>query len=132
MVFDFVKKLKKKTGLPVVYLSISPKIQPGVKTIYNASPDEFLGWMKNADYVVTGSFHGTAFSLNLEKQFFYEPSGEGSRIDNIVKLTGTDERSILNVKAIDEIIDYEIVRKKLDKERNESKMWLKNAIGIDK
>ena len=88
--------------------------------------------MKNADYVVTGSFHGTAFSLNLEKQFFYEPSGEGSRIDNIVKLTGTDERSILNVKAIDEIIDYEIVRKKLDKERNESKMWLKNAIGIDK
>jgi len=132
MVFDFVKKLKKKTGLPVVYLSISPKIQPGVKTIYNASPDEFLGWMKNADYVVTGSFHGTAFSLNLEKQFFYEPSGEGSRIDNIVKLTGTDERSILNIKAIDEIIDYEIVRKKLDKERNESKLWLKNAIGIDK
>jgi len=27
---------------------------------------------------------------------------------------------------------YEIVRKKLDKERNESKLWLKNAIGIDK
>lgn len=131
MVFDFVDKLKKKTGLPVVYLSISPRIQPGVKTIYDASPDEFLGWIKNADYVVTGSFHGTAFSLNFEKQFFYEPSGEGSRIDNLVKLCGAEERSILEVDVLESVIDYNMVRVKLDEERKKSLNWLKESVSVE-
>ena len=126
-VFDFVKRLKNKTGLPVVYLSISPKIQIGTKTIYDASPDEFLGWMLHADYIVTGSFHGTAFSINFEKQFYYEPSGEGSRIDNIVKLCGVEERSI-KTYDLDSSIDYEKVRKKLDILRMKSKSWLAEAL----
>ncbi len=126
--FAFVDKLKEKTGLPVVYLSISPRKQAGTKTIYDASPEEFLGWMLYADYVVTGSFHGTAFSLNLEKQFFYEPSGKGSRIDNLVHLTGTENRSIDNAEVMENIIDYEPVREKLSVEREKSKKWLKNAL----
>lgn len=126
-VFDFVKRLKQKTGLPVVYLSISPKIQLGTKTIYDASPDEFLGWILHADYVVTGSFHGTAFSLNFGKQFYYEPSGEGSRIDNIVKLCGAEDRSI-ETSDLDSIIDYGIVQKKLGVLRKESKSWLIEAL----
>lgn len=127
-VFNFVKKLKRKTGLPIIYLSISPRIQFGVKTIYDASPDEFLGWINNADYVVTGSFHGTAFSINLNKQFFYEPTGEGSRIDNLVKITGTEERSIYNENVINERIDYAIIEERLNKERKKSIKWIKKAI----
>ena len=129
-VFDFVYKLKEKTGLPVVYLSISPKIQKEVKTIYDASPDEFLGWINNADYVVTGSFHGTAFSLNLNKQFYYEPSGKESRIGNLVNLTGTENRSIdNNVDCnIEKNINYSEVNQKLDEQRDKSLEWLKNAI----
>lgn len=127
-VFDFVEELSQKTGLPVVYLSISPRKQRGTKTIYDASPSEFLGWIFNAEYVVTGSFHGTAFSLNFEKQFFYEPSGEGSRIDNLVKLTGTESRSIENKDAMNKRIDYSIVSKIVDQERNVSAEWLKAAL----
>lgn len=127
-VFEFVKVLKKKTGLPVVYLSISPRKQAGVKTIYDASPNEFLGWINNADYVVTGSFHGTVFSLNMEKQFFYEPSGEGSRIDNIVRITGTLNRSIDNPEVMENRIDYSEVTPKLDHERTSSLDWLKRAM----
>ena len=127
-VFEFVNKLKIKTGLPVIYLSISPRIQIGIKTIYDASPDEFLGWINNADYVVTGSFHGTAFSINLNKQFFYEPTGEGSRIDNLVKITGTESRSIENINEINTKIDYDKVNEKLNIEREKSVKWLNNAI----
>lgn len=130
-VFEFVNKLKKRTKLPVVYLSISPRIQVGVKTIYDASPDQFLGWMLHADYIVTGSFHGTAFSLNLEKQFFYEPSGTGSRIDNLVRLAGTYDRSIDNANVLNSNIDYEDVREKLNAEREKSKEWLKIALAKD-
>lgn len=126
-VFEFVDKLSKRTGLPVVYLSISPRIQPGVKTIYNSAPDEFVGWIKNAEYVVTGSFHGAAFSLNLEKQFYYENTGAGSRIDNIVKLTGTEQRDIATVD-LDDVIDYANVRDKLAVQREKSLGWLKASL----
>ena len=127
-VFKFAKKLSKKTGFPIIYLSISPRIQFGVKTIYDASPDEFLGWLQNADYVITGSFHGTAFSLNMHKDFFYEPSGAGSRIDNIVQITDTSNRSIFNEKCIDERINFDLVEEKLFFEREKSLAFLKNAL----
>lgn len=132
LVFDFVEKLKVKTGLPVIYLSISPRKQGGVQTIYDASPDEFLGWIKNAEYVVTGSFHGTAFSLNLEKQFFYEPLNEGGiegRIENLTRLTGTQDRCITSADMSAKI-DYKNVRVELDRLRECSSSWLKNALEI--
>ena len=127
-VFDFVKKLKKQTGFPVVYLSISPRIQPGVRTIYDSSPDEFLGWIKNADYVVTGSFHGTAFSINFEKKFFYEPSGNGSRIDNLVTMLDLKDRSIETDEFLESDIDYTVTAEKLNEFRNKSLEWLKNVL----
>lgn len=34
-----------------------------------ASPFELLGYIKNADYIVTDTFHGTIFSIILRKQF---------------------------------------------------------------
>lgn len=127
-VFDFVEKLKKQTGYPVVYLSISPKKQRGVKTIYDASPDEFLGWILHADYIVTGSFHGTAFSINFEKQFFYESSGAGSRINNLIEMMGIKERSIDSEFMLSNVIEYSDVREKLHAEREKSKTWLKTAL----
>lgn len=126
-VFNFVNKLKQKTGLPVIYLSISPRIQRGVKTIYDASPDEFLGWIYHAKYVVTGSFHGTAFSLNLEKQFYFEPFGMEGRIGNLVRLAGVLDRNIECVD-LDKDIEYSVVSKRLAKEREWSIQWLENAI----
>lgn len=130
LVFDFVEKLKEKTGLPVIYLSISPRKQSGVHTIYDSSPDEFLGWIKNADYVVTGSFHGTAFSLNLEKQLFYEPlskNGIEGRIDNLARVAGVQHRCISSAN-LDEVLDYSDVRNKLNNVRSKSEDWLKKAL----
>ena len=86
--------------------------------------------MYYADYVVTGSFHGTAFSLNFEKQFYYEPSANGGRIENLVKLTGTDSRQISNKTDFNQEIDYSYVSKKLELERNKSKAWLKEKLRL--
>lgn len=127
-VFAFVDRLKEKTKLPVIYLSISPRKQKGVTTIYDASPEEFLGWVMNATYIVTGSFHGTAFSLNFEKQFFFESYDDGSRIGNIAKLAGVTERNIMNENALDSMIDFESVNSRLIHEREKSKNWLLRAL----
>ena len=33
-----------------------------------ASPGEFLGYVKNAKYVITGTFHGSVFSILMKKK----------------------------------------------------------------
>lgn len=126
-VFEFAKRLSDKKKCRIVYLSISPRQERGVETIYDASPEEWLGWLFFADYTIVGSFHGTAFSLNYEKQFFYEGAGEGSRIDNLVSVTGTKNRN-LDTCNIDDSIDYARVREKLKMLRLESMLWLRKAI----
>lgn len=126
-VFGFAKKLAKATGCKIVYLSISPRVQMGVETIYDASPEEWLGWLYYADYVIVGSFHGTAFSINFGKQFFYENAGEGSRIDNLVSVTGTKYRD-LDCCDIEEKIDYSKVHETLDALRDDSIAWLKSGL----
>lgn len=125
--FSFAKKLKAKTGLKIIYLSISPRIITGVKTIYDASPQEWLSWIYYAEYVVTGSFHGMAFSLNFGKNFFFEPQGAGSRVDCLAKMTGTEDRN-LEIAETSATINYGFVGGLLSEVRQLSLLWLKTAI----
>ena len=59
-------KVKQATGLPVICLT-ARKYTKGRynvdKLCYDSSPCEFLSYISGADYVVTDSFHGLAFSL---------------------------------------------------------------------
>ena len=53
--------------------------------INEAGPLEFISLIKNAEYVVTNSFHGTAFSIIFEKDFYCIPhSKTGSRMLNLL------------------------------------------------
>lgn len=44
-------------------------IQRNHRVVYTASPEEFLGWIMNAHFIVSTSFHGTAFSIIFNKAF---------------------------------------------------------------
>ena len=67
--YEIAALLKKKYNLKIIELKRMNK-QPSVdKVVFNAVPAEFLGWIYNAEYIITNSFHGTAFSIILEKQF---------------------------------------------------------------
>ena len=66
------KALKEKTGLKVVNLKPSKKqalLHQG-RNLAFAGPSQFLECYKNASYVVTNSFHGTAFAINYGIPFF--------------------------------------------------------------
>lgn len=58
------------------------------KFIYGSGPSEFLGLILNADYVVTDSFHGLAFSVIFKRPFYiYISRPEYSkRIKNLLNL----------------------------------------------
>ena len=65
-------ELAKKRNLKVILLN--DNIRKKYDVIYKrvSSVEKFLGYFKNASYIVTNSFHGTAFSIVFEKNFFVE------------------------------------------------------------
>lgn len=66
----------------------------GDKQVF-ASPEEFISLIKNAEYVITDSFHATAFSTIYEKEFFvFHRSGfkgMASRIESILSIIGAKD-----------------------------------------
>lgn len=122
--FKFARELAKKKGLKLIYINISPKPAFGMKNVRDASPEEFLGLVKNAEYVITGSFHGTVFSINFNKKFFFEinknKGNYNTRIANLVKALDLEDRAIDNIEDIDMPINYECVNKKLNELRESS------------
>ena len=89
------------------------------RVIYNIGPDEWIGYIKHAEYVFTNSFHGACFSIIFEKQFFTWRRGD--KVDNLLKTfeleyRKTEQAFDENTNIIVHDIDYTAVnqiRKKL-------------------
>lgn len=93
---------------------------------------EFLGYMKNADYCITNTFHGLLFAMILEKEFVVFPN-TNAKVHDIIDRFGITERNGMYVEDLNEIfdnkVDYERINKfKLEK-REESLEYLRNFIG---
>lgn len=97
------------------------------------SPEEFLGAIKDAEYVITNSFHGTAFSLIFEKNFYvFDNKARGSRITNLLDKSGLENRIVEDKIEEYSPIDYEIVNENLKDYINSSKQFLLNALSAEK
>lgn len=106
LIFDFARKLSKLTGIKIVALNFDLVDQlktTDIKGIYAASIEEFLGYFKYADYVVTNSFHGTAFSIIFHKNFYVEALQKdfkpNDRVESLLNLTKLNS---CKIKTIDD------------------------------
>ncbi len=104
-----------------------------------ATIDEFIYHLKNAECVLTDSFHGMCFSLIFNKPFytFVNTIRGASRFETLSKIAGVDDRLIWDNKIeLDVVnifkIDYKKINKRLDKKIQESKIWLEEAISTKK
>ena len=123
-----IKKLAKEKNLPVYSIGFYCKWAD--KNI-DANIFEFIGYMRNATYVVTATFHGTIFSI-LNKKQFVSYACLGYKIEDLLKrleLTDRDATGIENLSdIIDKPIDYDKVFKILEDERKVSIEYLKEAL----
>lgn len=106
----------------------------GKKYIFKngASVEEFLGLIKNAECIFTTSFHGVVFSINFNKDFYYELSkkvhNNNSRIIDICSSLHLTSREILNQKTSFNSIDYTSINKELTRIKENSISELKGII----
>ena len=62
-----------------------------------SSPEEFVGWFLNAEYVLTNSFHGTAFSVIFHKNLVVELKTKLSTNTRSRAVTGGTKDVILHL-----------------------------------
>lgn len=112
--YDFAEELSRRTGLPVIELrSVTARpSRPGFFRNSFSGPDEFLTLFRNARYVLTTSFHGTAFSAIYHKDFLaFDVSGDNLRIRNLLDELGLSARLATQseIPDIDASVDWDAV-----------------------
>lgn len=129
--FDEVVAFSKQINLPLVSIVFSKddKLPKEIIQVTDAGPLEFLNYFYHASFVITNSFHGTAFSVLFEKQFFCVPPRKGrERTDSLLALTGLESRIREECFTANEVIDYNIVRPKLEEQRRWSGDFLSQSL----
>ncbi len=67
---DFIHRLSREKGLPVVVIGKNKKIRINNKIEILPTPMQWVWLFYAATYVITNSYHGTIFSINFQKNFF--------------------------------------------------------------
>lgn len=128
--------LSERTGLKIIHVEKRNKYNNILKNAYESGPFEFINYVKNAEYVVTTSFHATVFSVIFNKKLWtVPPLDTGCRITNLLKRLNMDNRVVYTLeefknKKYDEEIDYSNINKILKEERKKSIDWLINSIEV--
>ena len=128
--------ISQKTKLPIIDISLEqvyvPKYARAKKTV---SPGEFLGYIKKATYVITNSFHGTAFSIIFHKNLWsLEKAVTASRVRELMTVAGLEDRLISKFdvqkieKGLSNNIDYGQVEEKIGTLVKSSKDYLDRAL----
>lgn len=92
---NFALALSKKKKLKIVSVNDISEAPYADIQINNAGPIEFLQYLLNATYVVSNSFHATAFSLIFQKEFatFSLISQHNStRMEDLLQCVGLEYR----------------------------------------
>lgn len=128
-----IRELREVLQLPIVQVRLNSKKPSFVDYVISPTPFELVWLIDNAAHVLTDSFHGLAFSINMETQFTLLPNeGNNVRLLELVNLTGLSSRMRRpgEQSCVHEDIDFATARRNLARRRAEDKEWLASALGI--
>lgn len=141
---EFASRLAAGTGCRIVAL---PHVDEYVRsdesyadeTPWSVGPAEFLNLLRHAQWVLTDSYHCTAFSMQYQRNFFtfrrYQRKtrqSTNSRLDTLLEQCGVSERLLTGEEDVssctDLSIDFADVRKRIGRLRSYSWRYLKEAL----
>lgn len=128
--FAYAKRLGKKTGCKIYSIQKNRRNRvKGVNYLDPVTANEFVWLIKNARYVVTNSFHGTAFSIIYKKDYAIEfdyLGGRNNRSEELMTDLGISGREITasTDPNPESPVDWDSVEKKLAIHRQSSLDYL--------
>lgn len=115
---------------------IGKEICSNTEYVYATIP-QWLGYIQNAEFVATTSFHGVAFCLIMHTNFIYFPlkgvhSRANSRVISLLDYLGLHEKIFdgnMTIKqCIEHPIDWNKIEAKLNVKKNASISFLENSL----
>lgn len=133
LIKEIATKVACEKNLRIINFADSFDFIPGAKNRIGNTALDFINHIANAEYVVTDSFHGVAFSINLNTPFVCVKAPRyNSRLESILRMTNLQERMVETKDAGVEIsnrqIDFQMVNNRINSARNRSVDYLKNAL----
>lgn len=138
---EAARQLKAATGYKIITLRHMDEYVPsdeqfGDEAPYAVDPNDFLKYISGAAYVLTDSFHCSAFSIQFKRKFmtFYRfkslsKGSRNSRIDSLLGIFGLQDRLYQgDVMKVRGNIDYVKVHEILKDYRETSIAFLKEAL----
>ncbi len=127
----WIKNMVRNSGIKVM-VNTPYAYVPLKKPFFNyvdMGPTDFIGAIYSAEYVITDSFHGTAFSVNFNKNFYAICKKEGAseyRKEELLQRLGLASRLIYDLEetTLMDRIDYSNVNRSLDELRKKSMSYL--------
>lgn len=130
-----IEDFAKRNGKEILFLG---GIQHCKGIFKDCSPFDVLGYFKNADCIITDTFHGTIFSLINHKPFLTivrksnnNNYGNQEKLTDLLSTFNLSHRAVSELSSIDSIyepIDYDYVEQKLTIEREKTYNFLKENI----
>lgn len=132
-VIGIARKVADKLGYKVALITNMPHHFKGVDiNVRHVGPAQFLWLFENCAYVVTNSFHGTAFAVNFNKPFISViKRNSPQRAQTFLNNVGLPERLLTDESQLafmNEIIDWDVVNQKLEELRQDSLNYLFDSI----
>ncbi|MFA7492906.1 MAG: polysaccharide pyruvyl transferase family protein [Proteiniphilum sp.] len=134
---SYAKGLSESTGFPCYYVAYDALEVGRENALWDVGPAEFISLIHRASYVCTDSFHGSVLAILFHKELYgfckrgdLERTSDNSRLHDLYFKFGIEERLIkkaCNRKQLEEI-DYSVVDKILQKNRINSKLYLKKIL----
>ena len=138
----FEKELSKKYNLPVINVCNHWfELYRYGKVLWAPKVEDFLSLIKNAEFVISDSFHATAFSIIFHTKFIsVVPETVGTRIDNVLKLFGFQDRMVAtgtvitenNEKTLISEMNCENIDLIINREKNKAVEYIKKWDNIRK
>ncbi|SFB69767.1 Polysaccharide pyruvyl transferase [Zunongwangia mangrovi] len=135
-------ELKRKFNCEIYNLCKRAYANKKIEGIYNiedGGPSEFIALFQNAKFVLTTSFHGTAFSVNFNIPFFavLRPNkANNSRITNFLEMLHLSDRIVWEGGENDnwelsENINFSEPNRLLNEFRNDSMEYLQRILNAE-
>ena len=131
---ECIKKLSEKNKMKIIALPYQKEESEWLDSAPDAGPIEFVQYVKNASYVCTDSFHGTAFAVNYKVPFYtferqYGSAGkQSSRVISLLKLVSLEKQFNPSIELLDSPINFKKSKEVLDIERKKAVEYLTNAL----
>lgn len=130
-----IAKLKERLKCDVIAIPYQFDDMSYCDKIVPTGPIEFLELINNAKFVLTDSFHGTAFSINLHTEFYVfnraygTAHSQNSRVESILKKMKMEDRFEPNeVLEKYSLIDFDYSDTILNEERIKARNYLRAAL----